>query len=412
MISGRDIICFSNDWNGDPLSKKHIMRRLARHNRVLWVNSIGNRNPEPSLHDLKRVTRKLRQFASGFRQVEDRIFVLSPLVIPFHGSAIARRINQSILTWHVRLISARLGFAHPITWTFLPTSADIVGRLGESLIVYQCVDEYSEFSGSRKAAILQMEKNLMAKADVVIVSSMLLYKAKKIYNPKTFIVTHGVDVEHFRQACSLKTEVPSEVAALPHPVVGFFGLIADWVDLELIHFLASARPKWTFLMIGKIQTDISRVRNMPNVHLIGRREYGDLPAYCKGMDFGILPFVVNDLTLAANPLKMREYLAAGLPVVSTAIPEAEILGPNVLIGRNHEEFLHHLDSLVERGILGARISISRSMDQESWDKKVEEMSRIVSGIADEQTEKTPGRQVRAWGPTGSVEAKGVSGSDV
>ena len=390
MISGRDIICFGNDWDGDPLSKKHIMQRLARQNRILWVNSLGNRDPERSLHDLKRMTRKLRQFASGFRQVADRIFVLSPLVVPFHGNRAARRINRSILTWHVRLIASRLGFRKPITWTFLPTSADIAGRLGEDLIVYQCVDEYSEFSGTQKAAILQMEKTLMEKADVQIVSSTLLYETKHRYNPRTFIVTHGVDVEHFRKACCPETVVPHEVAHLSRPVVGFFGLIADWVDLELINHLASARTNWTFLMIGKLQTDSSRIRKLPNVHLIGRKEYRELPAYCKGIDIGILPFVVNDLTLAANPLKLREYLAAGLPVVSTAIPEAERLGQHVRIGRSRDEFLYHLDSLVEGGVLGTQLSISLSMDQESWDQKVEEMSRIVSCFAEERARAVPG----------------------
>jgi glycosyltransferase involved in cell wall biosynthesis len=395
MISGRDIICFSNDWDGDPLSKKHIMQRLAGQNRILWVNSIGNRDPKPSMNDLKRVVRKLRQFASGCRQVADRIFVLSPLVIPFHGNPAARRINSSILAWHVRLISARLGFKKPITWTFLPTSADVVGRLGESLIVYHCVDEYSEFSGTQKAAVLQMEKRLMKKADVQIVSSTLLYEAKHRYNPKTFIVTHGVDVELFRKACSPETVVPREIAQLSHPVVGFIGLIADWVDLELIRFLASARPMWTFLMIGKLETDSSPIANLTNVHLIGRKQYQELPAYCKGMDIGILPFVINDLTLAANPLKLREYLAAGLPVVSTAIPEAEKLGPHVDIGRTREEFLQHLDSRVKSGALGTQLSISQSMDLETWDQKVEEMSWIVSYFVEEQTRTIPGQQARA-----------------
>jgi len=395
MISGRDIICFSNDWDGDPLSKKHIMQRLARQNRILWINSIGNRDPKPSLNDLKRMTRKLRQFASGCRQVADQIFVLSPLVIPFHGNPAARRINSSILTWHVRFISARLGFKKPITWTFLPTSADIVGRLGEDLIVYHCVDEYSEFSGAKKPAILQMERRLMEKADVQIVSSTLLYETKHSYNPKTFIVTHGVDVELFRKACSPITAVPREVAGLPRPVVGFFGLIADWVDLKLIRFLALARPMWTFLLAGKLETDSSPIRNLSNVHLIGRKEYQDLPAYCKGMDIGILPFAINDLTLAANPLKLREYLAAGLPVVSTAIPEAEKLGHHVRIGRSREEFLQQLDTLVESGNLGTQLSISHSMDHETWDQKVEEMSWIVSYFLEEQARAKPGRHVHA-----------------
>jgi glycosyltransferase involved in cell wall biosynthesis len=185
------------------------------------------------------------------------------------------------------------------------------------------------------------------------------------------------------------------VAGLSRPVVGFFGLIADWVDLELIHFLASARPEWTFLLLGKLDTDSSRIRNLSNVHLIGRKEYQDLPAYCKGMDIGILPFILNDLTLAANPLKLREYLAAGLPVVSTAIPEAEKLGQHVRIGRNREEFLHHLNTLVESGNLGAQLSISHSMDNETWDQKVEEMSWIVSYFAEDATRTMPGRHVRA-----------------
>jgi glycosyltransferase involved in cell wall biosynthesis len=267
-----------------------------------------------------------------------------------------------------------------------------VGRLGENLIVYHCVDEYSEFSGTQKTAVQQMEKRLMEKADVQIVSSTLLYDAKHRYNPKTFIVTHGVDVEHFRKACSLKTTVPLEVAGLSRPVVGFFGLIADWVDLKLIHYLASSRSNWTFLLIGKLQTNSSPIGDLKNVHMIGRKEYRDLPAFCKGIDIGILPFAVNALTLAANPLKLREYLAAGLQVVSTAIPEAEKLGNNVRIGRSREEFLQHLDTLVESRVLGPQLSISQSMDHESWDQKVEEMSRIVSSSMAGLARTMPGQQ--------------------
>jgi glycosyltransferase involved in cell wall biosynthesis len=235
----------------------------------------------------------------------------------------------------------------------------------------------------------------MEKADVQIVSSSLLYETKHRYNPKTFIVTHGVDVKHFREACSPLTVVPREVAGLSRPVVGFIGLIADWIDLELIHFLASARPEWTFLLVGKLETDSSRIRSLSNVRLIGRKEYQELPAICKGIDIGILPFVINHLTLASNPLKLREYLAAGLPVVATAIPEAEKLGQHVRIGRSRQEFLLHLDTLVERGNLGPQLSISYSMDNETWDQKVEEMSWIVSYFAEERVRSMPGRHIPA-----------------
>jgi glycosyltransferase involved in cell wall biosynthesis len=375
MIENQDIICFSNDWDGDPLSKKHIMLRLARRNRILWVNSIGNRNPAASVHDLKRISRKLRQFASGCRRVEENIFVLSPLAIPFHGSAVARWVNRAVLVSHIRVMTARLGFSRPITWSFLPSSADVVGNLGEELIVYHCVDEFSEFSGTHKEAILELERRLMQKADVQIVSSSLLYETKRRSNPNTFLIHHGVDVQHFRRACQPDTPVPPDIAQLPRPVVGFVGLLADWVDFRLIQQLAVARPHWSFVLVGKVDADVSALRGLANVHLAGRQAYRDLPGYCRGMDAGILPFVLNTLTLAANPLKLREYLAAGLPVVATAIPEAERLGGFVRTARDPQRFLELLDSTLASP--PPRLQVSRSMDGESWDHKVEEMSQVV-----------------------------------
>src|SRR5947207_8860360 len=154
MIEGQDIICFSNDWDGDPLSKKHIMQRLAKRNRVLWVNSIGHRNPTASVHDFKRVIKKLSDFAQGSKKVDEGIHVFSPLAIPFHGNAAARWINRKALRWSIQRTCRKLGFQHPITWTFVPASAEIAGSLGESAVVYHCVDEFSEFTGTNKTAIL------------------------------------------------------------------------------------------------------------------------------------------------------------------------------------------------------------------------------------------------------------------
>ena len=201
MIEGNDIICFSNDWDGDPLSKKHIALRLARENRVLWVNSTGNRNPTASVRDLRRAWKKLRQYFQGCRSVATNIFVFSPLVIPFHGNRAARWLNRRLLRWSLRRACRKLGFQNPITWTFVPSSADVVGSLGERLVIYHCVDEFSKFTGTDETAILEMERGLMEKADMVVVSSSRLYETKCRYNPNTFLVTHGVDVAHFRTAC-------------------------------------------------------------------------------------------------------------------------------------------------------------------------------------------------------------------
>ena len=378
MLEGNDIICFSNDWDGDPLSKKHIALRLAKKNRVLWVNSTGNRNPTASVRDFRRVVTKLRQYCRGCRRVEKNIYVFSPLVIPFHGSRAARWMNRWMLAWSLRRACRKLSFHEPITWSFVPSSGDVAGSLGERLVVYHCVDEYSQFTGTDKTAILDMERRLMEKSDLVIVSSSRLYETKRPYNPNTFLVTHGVDVAHFRNACLPATATPQDCPQLQHPVIGFFGLIADWVDLDIIRYLAASRPDWSFVLIGEVQTDISVLREMPNVHLLGRRSYQTLPAYAKMFDVAILPFVVNELTLAANPLKLREYLAAGLPVVATPLPEVVKLNGLVRTARTQEEFLNQIEAFLNEGKRGPNLEVSRLMDPESWDEKVEELSCIIA----------------------------------
>ena len=377
MIEGKDIICFSNDWDGDPLSKKHIMQRLAKRNRILWVNSIGNRNPTASVHDVRRVIKKLQDFAQGSKNVESGIHVFAPLAIPFHGSAAARWINRKALRWSIQRACRKLGFRSPITWSFVPASAEVAGSLGESAIIYHCVDENTGFTGTDKDAIRRLEQQLMEKSDCVFVSSDVLLNTKRRHNKHTFLVTHGVDVPHFRKACDPATPVPGEIRSLPKPIIGFFGLIADWVDLDLIRFLARSRPQWTFVLIGKVVTSVAPIEGLQNVHLLGQKPYASLPGYAKAFDVALMPFVMNELTLAANPLKIREYLAAGLPVVSSAIPEAAKLKHVLHVAPAHADFLATIDHLIASGKTGPQLAISEQMDSESWDAKVEEFSRIL-----------------------------------
>ncbi len=383
MIQGQDIICFCNDWDADPLSKKHIMQRLAAHNRILWINSIGNRRPTATARDFRRIVNKLRDFVRGCRQVQENIHVLSPLAIPLHGSAVAGWLNRLFMNLQVRWRCRQLGFHDPITYTFVPWSADIAGNLGERLVIYHCTDEFTQFTGTDPSAVAEMEQRLIAKCGAVIASAERLRQKTRAHGAPSFLVTHGVNVEHFRKACDPQTPVPADIADLPKPIVGFVGLIEDWVDLRLIRYLAQARPSWSFVLIGKLATDDSAVRDLPNVHLLGRKTYQQLPGYCKAFDVGILPFVINELTLAANPLKLREYLAAGLPVVASAIPEAERLDGLLSIAHNDVQFLEHIEkALANDNSADMRLRISQSMDSETWDRKVEDISGIIERLDD------------------------------
>src|SRR5678815_1971220 len=255
MLEGSSIICFAHDWGGDPTSKTHIMRILARRNRVLWINSIGMRRPNASVADLGRLASKLRRGFGGCREVEPNLFVVNPLVVPLPGVAATDRLNAVILSGTLRRLSRRLGLKRPILWSFMPTVGRLLGTLGEGMVIYHCVDEYAEFSGVPKEALLRMEQDLVRRADLVLTSSERLCEERRPANPNTHFIRHGVDLDHFARSLDAGTIVPEELRRLPRPVIGFIGLLADWVDLDLMRTMALARPAWSFALIGKSSTD-------------------------------------------------------------------------------------------------------------------------------------------------------------
>jgi glycosyltransferase involved in cell wall biosynthesis len=374
-LRGRDMLCFSHDWNGDPLSKNHLMRILARDNRILWVNSIGYRTPTASKADVSRAVKKLSAALEPIKEVEPNIFTLSPLAIPAYGSASVREFNRRFLRWQIKRAMRRLKFKRPVNFVFNPAAAVIAGQLDEETLIYYCVDEYSAFTGVRAQALLEMEKQLCRRSSLVIVSADKLYESKAPFNPHTYLIRHGVDYSHFRKALDPATQIPAEMADLPRPVIGFHGLIADWVDIELIARVAEEFPEGSVALIGKTTTDVSRLERLPNVHLLGRKPFAALPAYCKGFDVALNPFCINELTLNANPLKVREYLAAGLPVVSTAIPEVVKLR-QCFIGNDHASFIREIKRALDEP--GPRAERSEKVRGESWEARVNELRSIMA----------------------------------
>jgi glycosyltransferase involved in cell wall biosynthesis len=377
VLRGRDIVCFSHDWSGDPLSKTHIVRVLARENRILWINSIANRMPTVAKKDFSRIVKKLTAFTEKVKEVEPNIFVMNPLTIPAYGSSAVRGFNQKFLLAQIKRAMKNLRFQKPVNIVFNPAAGMVAGKLGEDLLVYYCVDEYTAFTGATDG-LKQIENELFRKSDLVIVSAEKLLADKKRFNPHTVLIRHGVDYSHFSRTLKDETEIPSEIRDLPRPIIGFHGLLADWVDYELLKKTAEHFRNGSLVLIGKVSVDAERkikiLDDLPNVHLLGRKPYADLPAFCKGFDVALNPFEISELTLAANPLKVREYLAAGLPVVSTAIPEVEVLG-TCLIGKSHADFIRQIEIALENpGVLQSR---SDSVKSESWEARVEELREIV-----------------------------------
>ena len=377
-LVGRDILCFSHDWTGDPLSKTHLMRVLARDNRILWINSLANRMPTTSSKDVKRIFSKLKRFTEPVKEVEKNIFVLNPLAVPSYGSNLVRGFNRRFLLSQVKRAMRALGLSEPVNMVFNPAAGLLAGKLGEKELIYYCVDEYTAFTGVA-SGLKEIEESLFRDSDLVVVSAEKLLSDKKKYNQNTHLIRHGTDWNHFRKAVDEDLEIPEDVRTLPGPIIGFHGLLADWVDFKKIKALAEHFSEGSVVLVGKTAVDaeekIKILDGVPNIHLTGRKPYEMLPNYCKSFDVGLNPFIINDLTLAANPLKVREYLASGLPVVSSDLPEVRILD-HCLTYDDTDGFIKQVEAALEQEY--SRAEISDSIQDESWEAKVDELRGLMS----------------------------------
>ncbi len=377
-MKGQNIVCFAKEWSEDPTSNNQVMLLLARENKVLWLNSIAMRRPTfTSGRDLGKVWNKLKSFFRGSEQPAQNLWVVTPIVLPFPHSKLAIAVNRCILRATIGYYRRKLDLGEFQLWTFLPNAVEYVGNLGESLVVYYCTDEWSAFTYIDGQKMSAMERRLMQRADVCFMTAHSLLEAKKSANPNTFLSSHGVDHSHFVKALEPATAIPAEIVTLPRPIVGFFGLIHEWVDLDLLTKMARTHTDWSIVLIGKTVVDTSALKSLPNVYLLGRRPYESLPGYCRGFDVGIIPFEVNELTRNANPIKLREYLSAGLPVVSTDLPEVEYYGEQVYIARGHDEFIRKVRQAIHEDSVAARRQRSDSMRGETWEARASVMGDTI-----------------------------------
>jgi glycosyltransferase involved in cell wall biosynthesis len=382
------IIAFCKDWNSDHTSNHHVLRELAKTRRVVWLSSVGTRRPTVSARDAGTIKRKLREFARGAVNVEHDLWVATPLVLPLPHSAAARTLNSWLLEAFVRAIRRRLGIDRFQLWTFLPTVGDYVGTLGEELAVYYCVDEWSMFGYLDRRATIAAEQRLLERVDAVFAINEPLAAAKREACRDTFVSPHGVDHALFATALDPATAIPDDLAAIPGPRIGFYGTLREWVDFELLAHVARARPHWHLVLIGQELCDTSAVHALPNVHLLGQKPHRELPAYCKGFDVGVIPYRIDERMTFVNPLKLREYLSAGVPVVSTPVPEVARYRQLCEVAASGDDFVAAIERALASDSAAARTMRSHAMRGETWESRVADVARRVDEIAVRKTRGT------------------------
>ncbi|MBU0638072.1 MAG: glycosyltransferase [Planctomycetes bacterium] len=381
MICDRNIVCVASNWSDHPTSKHHVMRILAERNNVLWVNFHASRRPQLNTRDTRLMLQRLRQARAGTRRVAPNIDVLSPLLLPFPESRVARCFNQRALVRQIKAALRRLPDRPLQLWLFTPDVPELIHLLPTERVVYYCVDDFAAFSGFNEALIARLELRTIRASDLVITTSASLYEQRRALHTNTHLVPHGVDFEHFASAPELPTAAaPEDIRRVTRPVLGYFGLISDYVDLELLSQAARRKPEWSFVLVGDVRRDVSVIAGLPNVHLLGGRPYEQLPAYCRCFDVGLIPFSMNRLTRAVNPIKLREYLAAGLPVVSSPLPAVLAYRPAVQVAETLDEFIAACESALTAAATehySARQALVRG---ESWRARVE----LLAGLTPKQ----------------------------
>ena len=385
MLRGKSIICFGGEdwWYHHPHSKNHLMRRFARAgNKVIFVNSISmGLAPLKSGDVLPRIKRKLKSYAKLARTTEEGITVVSPAVLPFFANRAAAAANRQLLTAQIASLAKRRLMTRPILWIAIPTAVDVVRRLNEQLVVYQVSDKYDANTmdhATDPSFIRKLHEQALAAADLVFYSSRKLFAESDQACRKSHLLEQAVDFDHWSRLSGGEVRVAEEVQRIPRPRLGYFGAIEPWlIDQELIRQASRDRPDWNWIFIGNKSRGLE-IENLPNVHFLPPVSYQQLPHYAAGFDVCVLPWNTEvPFTSYGSAIKVREYLASGLPVVISPLPEYESMSAVLRIGRNRDQFLTLVDDALREE--GAQLAKARqdAVRDGTWDARAEWVSELI-----------------------------------
>jgi glycosyltransferase involved in cell wall biosynthesis len=381
-LAGRDIVCVGfADWDAELwTNQQHLMSRLARANRVLFVESLGLRRPTLAGRDLRRIGRRLARGLAPPRE-RDGVHVLSPLVVPLHGSAAARAVNRRVLPALVGRAARRLGFRAPLLWAYVPQAEALLDALSPAQVVYHCVDDIAAQKGIDAADFRAAEERFARRADLVLASAPALAERMRTLSDRVLYAPNVADTARFATALG-EGPVDPALAALPEPRIVFTGAVtATKLDLALLSELARARPDWSLALVGPVglgdpATDVSSLAALPNVHLLGPRPYDQLPAVLRGAAAAIIPYAINELTASVFPMKVYEYLAAGLPVVATPLPALAGV-EEVEVAAGGAATTTALERAFAADSPGARAERSRAASGHSWEARIAEIAAAL-----------------------------------
>lgn len=317
------VVCFGGeDWwyhNRGHIDFQ-LMKRFAKDSTVLYINSIVMQKPRLSRgkRGFIKLLRKTKSILRGLKKSNTGFWVYSPLSLPFHHIFGLRRLNEWLLRVQIWWVTRKLGIKHRIVWVACPAACNIAIRMNRGKLVYQRTDVYELYPNVPAEIIKKYDLKLKAESDLTVFVNKLLYTVESSLCKKAIYLDHGVDIEMFATAekCS---RVPADISDIPRPIVGFFGSINgnNSMDIELIEKLTAFLPDMSFVLIGRAESDCASLLRWKNVWMLGQKPYEQIPHYGKFFDVAIMPWRQNKWIENCNPIKLKEYLALGKPIVST-----------------------------------------------------------------------------------------------
>jgi len=377
-------ICFcGQDWwyHNRAHSDFQLMTRVARRTPVLLVNSIAMRMPLPgrSPQALQRIGRKLRSLAKLVRRpLHDTpgFHVMTPLILPFYGIAWARRLNAWLVRLQVRAVARALGIEEPVLFVTIPTAWEVVKPMRRRALLFNRSDKHSEFEETDQEAIRGLERNLLEQADrVIYVSHALLDDEHRYTGERARFLDHGVDLDHFARR---PRPEPTDLRAIPRPRIGFFGGIDDYVvDLDLLERVAREIPEASLVLVGSATCSMKRFEALPNVHWLDFRPYAEIPDYGAAFDVALMPWLENEWIRCCNPIKLKEYLALGLPVVSTDFPEVHRYARVVRVAKTGDDFVELVRRSLKDGGPATPAERSAAVAGATWEARADDLLAIA-----------------------------------
>jgi hypothetical protein len=358
-------IVFGDDWGRHPSTTQHLATRLGARHRVIWIDSLAMRAPRLDANDARRVWGRL----SGSRDAAsspDPAWMVRPRprVLPWHLSPIVASANRSAIA---RAVRGAVGHERPVILASNPVAALYLDGLPRAALAYLRLDDYAELPGVDPRLARVAERRMLEVADVVVGTARRLLPegVPGLYLPQ------GVDVDHFG---SVPLRVPEA------KVLGFFGLLAPWIDLDLVAAVARAAPDWTLELVGRVDVDVAPLLALPNVRVLPAVPYAELPRAMAGWRAAWAPFRMNELTAAVNPLKVREYLAAGLPTFCTPLPEVRGI-PGARLGLHVEDVVSWLRWEAETDSPAVRKVRRAGVAGDSWEARALTLERALAAVA-------------------------------